>query len=716
MSVYYNSLTPSQSSSYQDLSPGGGLPGGWPGNNGSLPRSPAYSRVPSTSSVDSSTQLRSNGNGLPTSFPEPATHPLSRENFEKPPRKMVVFHIILCCATGPAMYYTMRYAKGLSIDHIRAVVGALTGLLGLLLGFTLVSIGERSFEAATWATIVQESNRGGLSIKEFDDIATRGGPIAALHLLSKRLRGVRARTKSRYPWNVSIFVFLLLALLSACMSFLLARTVTITSYVASQRSQYRSVAVVGDLSPRDIQLGTSLVNTAFTDPFAYGWIVSSFAYTTQMMPIQFQFGPDTIYFNEAFSQQLLPNGVGPGTFTQSEANMTTATPVTVANTTKKVTDDPGLGQLLRWPRWGIRTTCQSLPSPAVNIIPTSPAGYTYVFVPRSLVDSLYTALKKPVSPHNGVYWNLTGVMKGNDQPPAGLDLSTIVMAYAFADNGLAYSSQYWVDDDGGSGSGWAYVETTLVRVDKAYAPKGVFPVSAALNGSTIGYDVAICLEVVEPWVLEVYNATGGVPYTTGIIGRGNTVLDGKPMTGVTSGLNSSAPGFVYNAAYTVARKEFADPSPQRYAPGPILVDFTGGSGAYGYTQLSPSHLASVIGAWDSARALPYLVGSAQVLAHAYEDIVLSIGSVHLIFLGAILAGTLVIGLAAAMFVPRLPMGVPRRDFGVFSSISIAHRALQKLDESQRSNSPLELNEIKERIGHVEIQYGATGPRIGSNTY
>jgi len=143
---------------------------------------------------------------------------------------------------------------------------------------------------------------------------------------------------------------------------------------------------------------------------------------------------------------------------------------------------------------------------------------------------------------------------------------------------------------------------------------------------------------------------------------------------------------------------------QRYAPTPVLIDFTGGSGAYDYTKISPERVASIIGAWDSARALPYLVGSARVLAHAYDDVILSFGSIHLAFLGSILGGTLLVGIAAGIFIPRLPRGVPRRDFGVFSSISVARDAL-KADDAGDPIATLSLSKIRAKVGEASIQFG-----------
>jgi hypothetical protein len=45
----------------------------------------------------------------------------------------------------------------------------------------------------------------------------------------------------------------------------------------------------------------------------------------------------------------------------------------------------------------------------------------------------------------------------------------------------------------------------------------------------IYYDAAVCLDIVEPWLVEVYNSTRG-PTSTRILGKGGN-LDGIPKVG-----------------------------------------------------------------------------------------------------------------------------------------------------------------------------------------
>jgi hypothetical protein len=78
----------------------------------------------------------------------------------------------------------------------------------------------------------------------------------------------------------------------------------------------------------------------------------------------------------------------------------------------------------------------------------------------------------------------------------------------------------------------------------------------------IGLDAAVCLELYEPWVLETYNNSVGVPTTIRIVNKGNTVIDentpefqevniGPPLTDPTlkRHLNSTNLSLVYDVAH-----------------------------------------------------------------------------------------------------------------------------------------------------------------------
>ena len=95
--------------------------------------------------------------------------------------------------------------------------------------------------------------------------------------------------------------------------------------------------------------------------------------------------------------------------------------------------------------------------------------------------------------------------------------------------GLAHSFHNFEYITGESGNGWVMVETVLVRVNKRYAPNSKFSVSHEFPNervSTIfidvGYDAVICAETYEPWIVQIYNSSLGVPTTMAIVGKSAT--------------------------------------------------------------------------------------------------------------------------------------------------------------------------------------------------
>ncbi|KDQ13847.1 hypothetical protein BOTBODRAFT_362254 [Botryobasidium botryosum FD-172 SS1] len=382
--------------------------------------------------------------------------------------------------------------------------------------------------------------------------------------------------------------------------------------------------------------------------------------------------------------------------------------------------DVGPGQLIRWPRWGIRLTCQTLPNPTLNLVPFSPSGTTYVYLPTSFINSLGASLHVTVEPSSNPPWNASR-LHGNDTLPLGLDPATIYDAFVRPDDGSSHSgTMFFPSDIGKAGHGFTFVDLHLVRIDTSHAPNGSFLASALVNGVHIGYDVVACLQVIEPWILQAYNRTGGVPYTMNYITPGARIgsVNETLHPEVASSLNSSTSWDIYNTAYYFARKSMVGPSAQvQYTPTPVLVDFTGGSGPNGYTSLSPSRMESVIGAWDSSQVLPYLVGSGYISAQASSDRVIATGAVEKRFLALILVSILLFGVVADVCIPMLPRGMPFRDFSVLSSITIARPALLKLDDRdlEAKGSPdtrdsvlggvgpefnMQLEKLKGRIGDV----------------
>lgn len=75
------------------------------------------------------------------------------------------------------------------------------------------------------------------------------------------------------------------------------------------------------------------------------------------------------------------------------------------------------------------------------------------------------------------------------------------------------------------------LEQVLVRLNDTFAPNGTFGVKGSSvpypkgSNSSIGYDAAVCLELYEPWVLEVYNSSIATPISIRIIDKAAFISD-----------------------------------------------------------------------------------------------------------------------------------------------------------------------------------------------
>ena len=97
---------------------------------------------------------------------------------------------------------------------------------------------------------------------------------------------------------------------------------------------------------------------------------------------------------------------------------------------------------------------------------------------------------------------------------------------AFLDSGVAHLFDSRTPTTGESGNGWVMIETALVRLDRDYAPNASFPVwsvSPVTSGYNlsplVGYDAVVCVKMYEPWIVQIYNSSLGVPTTMSVFGK-----------------------------------------------------------------------------------------------------------------------------------------------------------------------------------------------------
>lgn len=137
-----------------------------------------------------------------------------------------------------------------------------------------------------------------------------------------------------------------------------------------------------------------------------------------------------------------------------------------------------------------------------------------------------------------------------------------------------------------------------------------------------------------------------------------------------------------------------------------MVSFTSGQGPSGYTELSEVYFAQARALADASNVLPYFAGSAGTVARCYPDRSLSSAHINRLQMIAFLAGVLVLGLLAGLFVPKLPLQVPRRGFEVYSWLA-AFYGDELVGDYAKQNMPknMDLKEIRERMGDLKFRYG-----------
>jgi len=100
------------------------------------------------------------------------------------------------------------------------------------------------------------------------------------------------------------------------------------------------------------------------------------------------------------------------------------------------------------------------------------------------------------------------------------------------------------------------------------------------------------------------------------------------------------------------------------------VSFTEGTGSLGYVELSSDRFAVFRARADAVNVLPYLVGSGPVVAQLFKDETLAYTTYKPWQLIALPVLVLILGTIGELFVPALPFGIPRREFGVYSWLAL----------------------------------------------
>ncbi|KDQ10052.1 hypothetical protein BOTBODRAFT_36497 [Botryobasidium botryosum FD-172 SS1] len=657
--------------------------------------------------LSSSSSLRNSG------------HPFFPHHFEKPNYYLLIRHVTLCVFAFNVIYLVGNGGvKRLPLFWARVIVGLGCGFVGFVLGWSLLDIARRHLEAVMWATIVHESmhgNQRGVTLRElgeltYDPLSQWSGWL----LLYRRMvvyNGVK-RANRKYDtrhWSIYLIGFLTLCALTSCLPFIIARIINIDVSEVQQYKQWSQVSIVGDLSPADVARAKSY--RLFFEDMVRTWTIHSVASSLNLPhAVSLPWENDQVYFSEAYTDQLIRNGSGYGMF-DGQNKLKFKTDRTLEGLTPK-----GLkGAILRWPRWGLRVKCISLPNPNTNIIMSTPGKFDYAYIPQSLISLLFASISKPVPPElTGPFSNK--MLRNNDTPPIGFDTSQISFVAPFPHNGVGVSIfSKPLLGMGADGSGWLQLETVMVRVNPSLAPHGVFP--AYFNNGTyrIGYDVAVCAEIVEPYVVEAYNGTCGSPQSLGIMYKANTVLgqessrtkvQEQAVRNLGSALNSTGKENAWIAAHDNSRNVLLKDNgrDQEYVPSPTTISFTNGDGPEGYTKLDPVRVANTLAEGDASNLLPYLVGSASILAHKYPDRTAADTQIDVCYLFSFIGVVLVMGLVGVMCVPTLPLGLPRRSFSTASLATLRGDGLPS--KGDRSWEEEELEVLEKKLGKSKLRFGA----------
>ncbi|KAK0216216.1 hypothetical protein IW262DRAFT_1276633 [Armillaria fumosa] len=678
-----------------------------------------------------SASLRAPSTGA-SSISEQRKHHLVERSFEASEWPKIIIHVILCLVAFPILTIFVVIARNKTLFWSRLFVSVGCGAIGFALGVSLLSLARPFLEAATWAMIIHQSRISDAPGIRLSDLAAPSrDPTSAwpaLRLLWSRFmyRGTTRRERQHYdkrPWSFAILFFLLNVVLAASLTFILGRIVNISTSVSHQHTEYQEVTVKGDLSESDIST-TAALASAFND-YTLTWTLSPFAaHRLPPTAISYLWNNDTVYFSEASLSQFLPNGSGFGTLTE---NMTTPTQDTdSANlpTGSFSTNAVEPGSFLRYPRWGIRIHCEEIPDGSTNILPRSFNNLTYLFTPRETMNTLFSSFGLP-NLSSGLETNVTDVLDPNDTLPLTVDINGTAFVATFTDNGVAHTLKSEPITMGEEGFGWISIEWVLIRLNTTYTLNGTFATYSDQymldeNGKEtwIGYDAAVCLELYEPYIVETYNSTTGVPLSTGIISQNKEITTdssveekraGNPVTGsnVKRQLNSTGLKDVYDTLHGNSVNQILKDNGRDayYVPSPTLISFTNGSGPYGYTELSGELFAQARARADATNVLPYFAGSADTLARQYSDRVLAYAEIHTLYMVSLLITVLCVGVIAGFFVPTLPFHVPRRGFDIYSWLA-AFRAneLSIGTDTKSIQKGMETQDMAKLMGDSRISY------------
>ncbi|CAD6887063.1 unnamed protein product, partial [Tilletia caries] len=228
--------------------------------------------------------------------------------------------------------------------------------------------------------------------------------------------------------------------------------------------------------------------------------------------------------------------------------------------------------------------------------------------------------------------------------PAGLKAADVAVAKPFAADGVAQT--FWsqpmrsdeevlLDEEssryspGSAGRGWVSLEVIMIRLNQTLAGPGAqFGMVANVSDQegrfgNVGFDIGVCVERFDPYVVEVYQGLTSVRSTSIVREADDLALeDGQCRTlavspGTTSKLSSKGKYAAYEVAHENARNALIKDNGRDHAwvPNPTLTSMSSGAGGgpAGYGVLDPVRLADMLASADWLAAYKSLrIGGAPV--------------------------------------------------------------------------------------------------------
>ncbi|CAD6951909.1 unnamed protein product [Tilletia caries] len=602
----------------------------------------------------------------------------------------------------------------------RAIVSAVTIVAGLMVSIPLTEISHRMLYSAIWTAVILEEDMTLRDLDQIADRIGVLSGVRLLWIKfragSKRVFGATPHadqsdkasihgSKSRIRkaiWGVEVPASLGLLLLASAFSFAADRAIKINLTLRPQTQLYDTISVGGDLSLADISAAASL--QPFFDNFVRTWTLQSTAALKLPSTVKLLLPNQTeqyAYFTEVLPDNFLPEFEGYGSFTndthtasnnasqpdpsremQKQDDSDEWTTIVGGSDGKEVT----VLRNVRWPRWGIQARCQRLQNLDQYLVPdicqtpdaTVADRLSVLFLTRQVLNTILSKLdvSLPSSLEKAV--DLGDL---NNVVPAGTNPADIAIAQRFYANGVAqsfFSTPIMAEDEiqpdgsvpdaykntpGSAGRGWVSLEVVLIRLNPELAGPGAkFGMVANVtdnngNFGNVGYDVGVCVERFDPYIVEVYQ--GRSVQSISILSQ---AADSSSETGllrsslVSPGSSTNLSSLGKNAAYTVAHENARNAllkdngRDSSWVPNPTLTSMSsgGGGGPAGYGVLDPERLADM------------LARRGKIEARSYELKQIARISCILPLLNIVFGAIVGCGLLGIFFVPRLPAGLPRR--------------------------------------------------------